>query len=141
MSKHLVFVYGTLKRGGARAMPEVFPGAKFVGRASVRGRLYDLGEYPGLLLGGTDSTVAGEVYEVDDGTLNRMDDIEAADDYLRRRVEVSLDAGARACWVYVAERDPEFYSRHTLIASGDWIEHVRTKTGRPGDARPDETPS
>ena len=139
MNKHLVFVYGTLRRGGVRAMPEVFPGAKFVGRASVRGSLYDLGDYPGLLLGGSGSTVAGEVYEVDDAILNRMDDIEAADDYRRRRVEVSLDTGASACWVYAPERDAEFYSRHAPIPSGDWIEYAGTKADPPGGARPDET--
>ena len=141
MNKHLVFVYGTLRRGGLRAMPDVFPGAKFVGGASVRGRLYDLGEYPCLLLGQSDSQVVGEVYEVDDETLDEMDAIEASDDYRRRRVEVSLDTGGSACWVYVPERTPEFYSRHTLITSGDWIEYAGTKTERPGDARPDETES
>ena len=141
MNKHLVFVYGTLRRGGRRAMPDVFPGAKFVGGAGVRGRLYDLGEYPGLLLGGSDSQVAGEVYEVDDETLDEMDAIEAADGYRRRRVDVSLDTGGSACWVYAPERDPEFYSRHPLITSGDWIEYAGTKTVRRADARPDETES
>ena len=141
MNKHLVFVYGTLRRGGLRAMPDVFPGAKFVGGASVRGRLYDLGEYPGLLLGESDSRVVGEVYEVDDATLDRMDAIEASDDYRRRRVEVSLDTGGGECWVYAPERDPEFYSRHKLITSGDWIEYAAAKADRPGGARPDDSRS
>lgn len=133
MGKHLVFVYGTLRRGGLRAMPDVFPGAEFVGRAGVGGRLYDLGAHPALLLGGTDSTVAGEVYEVDEATLVEMDGIEAADDYRRREVEVSLDAGRRACWVYVPEQSLEFYARRKLIASGDWIEYagVRPRGGPP----------
>ena len=139
MNKHLVFVYGTLRRGGARAMPEVFPGAKFVGRASVRGRLYDLGAYPCLRLDDSDSRVTGEVYEVDDEILDRMDGIEAADDYRRRRVEVSLDAGGSACWVYAPEREAEFYSQYPLVASGDWIEHAETKADRPAGARPDES--
>lgn len=127
MNEHLVFVYGTLRRGGLRAMPEVFPGSRFVGGASVRGSLYDLGAHPGLLLGGSDSTVVGEVYEVDEETLSKMDAIEASDDYRRRRVEVTLDGGGGACWVYVPEQSPEFYSRRTLIASGDWIEYARTQ--------------
>lgn len=138
MSQHLVFVYGTLRRGGLRAMPEVFPGARFVGGASVRGSLYDLGAHPGLLLGASDSQVAGEAYEVDEEILREMDAIEAADDYRRRRVEVSLGGGRSACWVYVPEQAPEFYSRHTLIASGDWIEYARAKTQPSGGARPDE---
>lgn len=133
MSKHLVFVYGTLRRGGARAMPAVFPGAKFVGAASVRGGLYDLGAHPALLLGGSDSPVVGEVYEVDDEILDRMDDIEASDRYRRRQVEVSPDTGGGACWVYVPEQNPELYSRHALITSGDWIEHAGARAGRPGE--------
>lgn len=144
MNKHLVFVYGTLRRGGLRAMPEVFPGAKLVGRATVRGRLYDLGEYPGLLLldGASGARVAGEVYAVGEETLGELDAVEAADDYRRRRVEATLDAGASPCWVYVGGRDAQFYSRHPLIASGDWIAHAAARADRPDGAetdRPDET--
>jgi len=50
MNKHLVFVYGTLRRGSARAMSVRFPGSKFIAKAKVSGGLYDLGAYPGLLL-------------------------------------------------------------------------------------------
>ena len=37
MDTHLVFVYGTLRRGGARAMRGLFPGSVFVGGASAGG--------------------------------------------------------------------------------------------------------
>src|SRR5215217_1200295 len=93
MGKHLVFVYGTLRRGGVRAMPELFPGSKFVGVASVGGRLYDFGSYPGLTLGESGSPVAGEVYEVSEEVLKKLDDIEAPAFYSRREVEVSLGGG------------------------------------------------
>lgn len=32
MAKHLVFVYGTLRQGGVRAMTDIFPDSKFIGR-------------------------------------------------------------------------------------------------------------
>lgn len=126
MSKHLVFVYGTLRRGGVRAMPGLFPGARFVGGGSVRGSLYDLGEFPGLLLEGSGPAVTGEVYEVDDDVLDKLDEIEASSFYRRERVEVSLGDERRACWVYVY--DPELYPGGVLITSGDWIEHAKTRT-------------
>ena len=132
MGKHLVFVYGTLRRGGVRAMPELFPGSEFVGRASVRGRLYDFGEYPGLLLDGAGSPVAGEVYEVSEEVLRKLDDIEAPAYYSRREVEVSLGGGSVSCWVY--EPDLSLYPSRTLITSGDWIEYAGTKTVRPEDS-------
>jgi gamma-glutamylcyclotransferase (GGCT)/AIG2-like uncharacterized protein YtfP len=137
MSKQLVFVYGTLRRGGAGAMSVSFPGAKFIAAAEVCGSLYDLGAYPGLVLDGSDSPVTGEVYEVDDETLNELDEFEASSRYRRKQVEISLGGRGRACWTY--EPDPEFYSPRTLIASGDWAEYAKTKTDRPGGARPDES--
>jgi gamma-glutamylcyclotransferase (GGCT)/AIG2-like uncharacterized protein YtfP len=139
MGKHLVFVYGTLRRGGAGAMSVRFPGAKFIAEAQVSGVLYDLGAYPGLLLGESNSPVVGEVYEVGDETLNELDDFEASSNYRRKRVEISLGSHRTTCWTY--EPDPEFYSLGTLITSGDWVEYARTKTDRPGDTRPDETRS
>lgn len=125
VEKHLAFVYGTLRRGGVRAMPGLFPGAAFVGRGSVRGRLYDLGEHPGLLLDESGTEVVGEVYEVDEETLKRLDAIEATSYYWRERVEVTLEGRGAECWVYVY--DPEAYPSSVLIESGDWIEYAKAK--------------
>ena len=131
MNKHLIFVYGTLRRGGAGAMSIRFPDAKFIADAKVSGSLYDLGAYPGLLLNESDSTVIGEVYEVDDETLNELDDFEASSHYRRKQVEISLGAHRSMCWTY--EPDPEFYSLRTAITSGDWVEYAKTKTDWPDE--------
>lgn len=116
-------------------MPNAFPGAKFIGEASVHGSLYDLGAYPGLLLDESSSVVTGEVYEIDDEILAELDDYEASSDYRRKLVEVSLVNQKMPCWVY--EPNPESYSFRTLIASGDWIEYAGMKTDWPEDAQPD----
>ena len=139
MSKHLVFVYGTLRNGGAGAMSIRFPNAKFIADAKVRGRLYDLDAHPGLLVDESSALVAGEVYEVDDEILNRLDEFEASSNYRRKQVEISLGSRRRICWTY--EPHPEFYSPRTLITSGDWIEYARTKTDGLEATRPDETQS
>ncbi|MBA3247259.1 MAG: gamma-glutamylcyclotransferase [Pyrinomonadaceae bacterium] len=137
MNKHLVFVYGTLRRGGLRAMPMIFPAATFIDTATVQGRLYDFGTYPGLLLDESNSSVVGEVYEVDDETLNKLDAIEADSHYWRKQVELSVGGRRQIGWVYVY--NPQFYSRLILIESGDWIEYAKTKTDWPPDTWPDET--
>src|SRR5687767_13667394 len=131
MNKHLVFVYGTLRRGDARAMSIRFPNSKFIAAAKVSGSLYDLGAYPGLVLNEQNTSVIGEVYEVDDEILNQLDEIEASSDYVRKQVEISLGTQRRSCWLYVPERNPEFYPGHKLIASGDWAEYSRTQTDWP----------
>ena len=102
-----------------------FPRAEFIAEASVPGSLYDLGSYPGLRLGDTDSTVSGEVYEIDDETLELLDEFEASSDYRRAQCEISLGAEKQKCWTY--EPDPSCYSLHKLITSGDWIEYARLK--------------
>jgi gamma-glutamylcyclotransferase (GGCT)/AIG2-like uncharacterized protein YtfP len=129
VDKHLVFVYGTLRRGSAGAMPKRFPKSKFIADAKVKGSLYDLGSFPGLLLNDRDALVIGEVYEVDSETLNDLDDFEASSDYLRKQIEIALGGQKRMCWTY--EPNPESYSFQTLITSGDWIEYAKTKTDWP----------
>jgi gamma-glutamylcyclotransferase (GGCT)/AIG2-like uncharacterized protein YtfP len=130
VSKHLVFVYGTLRRGGASAMSIRFPNSKFIAEAKVSGSLYDLGAFPGMLLNESNSLVIGEVYEVDDETLNKLDDFESSSYYRRKQVEISVGTHRKMGWTY--EPNPEFYAHRTLITSGDWIEYARTKTDWPG---------
>ncbi|HEY0547167.1 MAG TPA: gamma-glutamylcyclotransferase family protein [Pyrinomonadaceae bacterium] len=136
MNRHLVFVYGTLRRGGVRAMPLLFPEATFIEQAKAHGRLYDFGAYPGLMLDESNSLVVGEVYEIDDEILNKLDEIETESHYRRKQVELSVGDRRKMCWIYVF--DPRFYSRLNLIESGDWIEYAKTKTDRPPGARPDD---
>lgn len=130
--KHLVFVYGSLRRGNVGAMSIRFPDSEFIGNAQVNGSLYDLGAYPGLLLDESSSLINGEVYEVDDETLHELDQFELSSDYLRKQVEIYIDTEQKTCsitcWTYVPEYDAEFYSNRKLITSGDWVEYVLTKT-------------
>ena len=131
MNTHLVFVYGTLRRGSAQAMSIRFPGARFVADAKVSGSLFDLGAYPGLLVDDSNSLVIGEVYEVNDESLGKLDDFEASSHYWRKQVKISLGAHTKKCWIYAP--NPEAFSRDKLIPSGDWIEYARTRTDWPGD--------
>ena len=86
MATHRLFVYGSLKRG-YRHHAEL-DGARFiaVARTSAAYRLLDFGTYPGLARG--TRAIEGELFEVDDAVLQRLDEFEGSD-YLRSRIELS----------------------------------------------------
>ena len=92
-----LFVYGTLKQGGG--MDRLMVGCTPIRSASVEGSLYDLGEYPALVLdrGGI---VIGELWRCPAETLDRLDSYEGVPTGLFRRVRTM--AGDVECWTYVA---------------------------------------
>ncbi len=138
-----VFVYGTLRQGGVRAVPKMFPDARLVGTGTVRGWLHDLGAYPGLVLDAGGQAIIGEVYVVTDATLRAMDRIERYDAndqagsyYVRRRVSVALREGETLdAWVY--ECNGRVYRLGTPMTVTDWIAHARAKGELPREAWPD----
>ncbi len=117
-----VFVYGTLRRGEANDINRRQPAPRYLGRARIGGVLYDLGPYPGLVLGGTDP-VLGEVYAVTPELERQLDVIEEvapvpSGEYARRQVELVLDGRPLRCLVY--EIDPQRVRGRPRITTGDW---------------------
>ena len=70
-------------------------GAQFMGAAQVPGRLVDVGRYPGLLQG--PGLVSGEIYEVDDAHLARLDSSGLDPRLLDVQVEVAADVDNPLC--------------------------------------------
>jgi len=70
-SRHLVFVYGTLRRGGSNHFRMV--GAEFVATGSIIGRMYRIDWYPGLVLDPSGYEIQGEIYQLDDELLAALD--------------------------------------------------------------------
>jgi gamma-glutamylcyclotransferase (GGCT)/AIG2-like uncharacterized protein YtfP len=112
----LLFIYGTLHPDRAPAeIADAARGLRPVGPGTIRGKLYDLGEYPGVMLDpSTSETIHGEVFAVPDAeTLARLDRYEdyrpedASNSlFLRVQTTVTLDAGStEVCWVYVYNRE------------------------------------
>jgi gamma-glutamylcyclotransferase (GGCT)/AIG2-like uncharacterized protein YtfP len=134
VTAHLLFVYGTLRRGGSRSLAAGFPSALFVSDATLRGRLYDLGAYPGVVVDAAAGAVLGELYEVSTGVLDALDDYEGCDDgfYARMRAEVDAGGDRIACWVYAL--NPERYRLDAPIDSGDWIAHANARRARSREA-------
>ena len=117
-----VFVYGTLRRGERNDIARYRPRPLFVGEASVDGRLYDLGAYPGIVLG-TGGLVVGEVYRITAGVEAALDILEevkadGSGEYRKRDVPVVMGEQTLRCLVY--EIHPERLVGRHLIASGDW---------------------
>jgi gamma-glutamylcyclotransferase (GGCT)/AIG2-like uncharacterized protein YtfP len=90
--------------------------ATFLAEGRVRGRLLDLGRYPGLVDG--DAWVRGELYQLHDRELLPTLDREEGYNFERRRVGVNLADGRRSrAWVY-RYRGPQH--RAVEIPDGDF---------------------
>lgn len=124
---HRVFVYGSLMRGfGNHAL---INNQSFVSKASVQEfDLYTLGGFPAAVLSDRgDVHIHGEVFEVDDTALARMDRLEGHPTfYKREEVEVWVDSlnGYLPVFMYVYQGD---VSTKEHIPSGCWRSHNETK--------------
>jgi gamma-glutamylcyclotransferase (GGCT)/AIG2-like uncharacterized protein YtfP len=114
---------GERARVGERPGAGLLAGCERVAEGEVAGTLYDLGDYPALLLAGT-QRVRGVVWRCPVERLAELDRYEGTGDGLFRRAAVRV--GGVPCWVYVA--GPRLGPRLTpsaRIESGAW---------RPGDS-------
>lgn len=118
MKKHKLYVYGTLRPGGA--VTHLVPG-----------ELYELGWYPGIKLLAPDAHkwVVTECIEVDDEQLKNLDMYEGYDPkneggslYIRKPY--------LGGWIYVYN---DSFNGRPLIESGDWLEHRKAKAGSAAD--------
>ncbi len=113
----VLFVYGTLKRGGANH--GWLDGQTFLGpaRTGPGVTLYSLGEYPGLVAEPSDREgVVGELWAVDAACLARLDAFEGVPEKLYAREAVRLaetppglsaaDAARAQLYRYLRKVDP-----------------------------------
>ena len=123
MSQQLIFVYGTLRRGGRlghvlgkdqlyfddpirveglqmRAVSKSFPAVRQTGR--------------------TEDVVTGELYSVSGTMIRRLDQIEDVGGGMYRRVQIDVGEGLEA-WVYVWGVNEKMWQAAPVITSGDWI--------------------
>ena len=85
--KFKVFVYGFLKKGYWNS--RLLTGQKFIGEAITKPvyNLYNLGAYPGLKISknGKPYAVKGEVWEVTEQCLSRLDSLEGHPNFYKRQ--------------------------------------------------------
>ncbi|MBI2727083.1 MAG: gamma-glutamylcyclotransferase [Polaromonas sp.] len=133
-----VFVYGTLCSGEQRDINNLNPRPRYIGEGSVPGTLYDLGSYPGIVLGGQ-GTVRGEVYRISAELETKLDEIEEVwpqqtGEYAKREVLVRLqrngggDSDGRTASCLVYEVAGAQTRGKVLIESGDWVKYRKLRT-------------
>jgi gamma-glutamylcyclotransferase (GGCT)/AIG2-like uncharacterized protein YtfP len=139
LANQYLFLYGTLLPGLA---PPVIAAAvgrlRRVGRGLVRGRLYDFGRYPGVVLAERGPRVQGEVFALpqDPEVLRRLDRYEgflpgspARSEFVRRSWPVTVPGRETLmCWVYEYARPP---GQAALILGGNYLRLVRQRAQRP----------
>jgi gamma-glutamylaminecyclotransferase len=114
----MLFVYGTLKRG--HRLHAYLEMARFVGEASTGPgyALYRIEWFPAMVADPEAAGVSGELYEVDDELLARLDEVESAP-YVFRRAPITLQTsdGMSEVEAYLYQRP---VARLTRIESGSW---------------------
>lgn len=110
-----VMVYGTLK--GGHPNHGAITGAEFLGRHCLEGyQMVDLGWYPGVIKGGENTKIFGEVYKITPDMLSTMDMIEGHPNYYERK-EVDVLDGKKA-WIYLLPA--EYLEENEVVEGGCW---------------------
>ncbi len=132
-----LFVYGSLRSGFHSPVYEYISRFfTFVGKAKVKGKLFDLGEYPAAIPADEDVFITGELYLVKNQqefswAIGQLDDYEGLDVeegetslYERKVTEVHINDKITHSWVYWYTGD---ISGKPLITSGDMLEYFKNK--------------
>jgi gamma-glutamylcyclotransferase (GGCT)/AIG2-like uncharacterized protein YtfP len=127
-----LFVYGTLRSGSKnRHSRELAQEAEPLGPARMRGRLYRVASYPGMILSDeTDEWVVGEVFELRDPetilpVLDRYEGCGECDtppfEFERATSKAVLDNGRWVtCWVYVYGRRSQLFEEMRIVSGDFW---------------------
>ncbi len=120
----LVFLYGTLRRGGSNHFR--MAGANFISAGTITGRMYRIDWYPGLVLDDSGDEISGEVYSVQPELLVALDVFEGlsvgeiqGSEY--RRVQTTVmqkNSETLTAWVW---EWLGMVSENQRILAGDWL--------------------
>eukprot|EP00049_Salpingoeca_infusionum_P027118 m.30583 g.30583 ORF g.30583 m.30583 type:complete len:122 (+) comp9294_c0_seq2:223-588(+) len=113
--RNLVFAYGTLRKGESNH--HFLESSKLLGNFCTPPRytMYNIGPYPGLIEG--DTAIVGEVYEVDDATLQMVDELEGVPDMYRRD---SVETPFGTAIIYIFQDKDYLKKEASVIPAGDW---------------------
>ena len=136
-STYQLFVYGSLRSGfRSTAYEYISRFFTFVGDAKVKGKLYDLGEYPAAIPVADNSFIVGELYTITkeqefSWAIGQLDDYEGvnveADEvklYERKITDVYIGNEVVQAWVYWYNGD---VTGKPVVASGDILEYLKNK--------------
>ena len=118
----LLFVYGTLRKAFAHPMAQKLSRkAKHIGFAYVYAQLFDLGEYPGIVLSANNKhKTFGDLYLLEDTSfIHELDEYEG-EEYQKKQTLVYCNERSYHAYVYEL-----IIPHHTfeMIPSGDYIKY------------------
>lgn len=113
MPTHKVFVYGSLKKGFRNNY--LIGDSKFIGSflTSKKYEMISFGGFPAVTKDHEDYKVLGELYFVDDSTLEDLDMLES-NEYFYEREQIQLDGVDGKVWMYFLMDDQ---ARPSIIGS------------------------
>lgn len=136
-STYYVFVYGSLRSGFKSPVYEyISKFFNFVSNAKVKGKLYDLGEYPAAQPTDEENFITGELYLIKNqhefswaiGQLDDYEGVAVEEDevqlYRRETAEIFYNDTNVVAWIYWYNGD---VSGKPVIASGDVLEYLNKK--------------
>jgi gamma-glutamylcyclotransferase (GGCT)/AIG2-like uncharacterized protein YtfP len=132
-----LFVYGSLRSGfNHPAYSYMADNFILLDKGRIKGKMYDLGDYPAAVPTTEEVFIVGELYELQqhkdfDWTISQIDAYEGLHVepgeiplYQRTLTTVYLNNSTTTAWVYWYNRDIE---NSPFIASGDVLEYLQQK--------------
>ena len=108
---NLLFVYGTLLNENNEYAVYLKNHSRFYSNGKIKGKLYDIGEYPGaILLPKGEDYIYGSILELDqpENVFPVVDDYEGygndqpgPNEFIRLLAQVETSSALLNCWVYV----------------------------------------
>ena len=124
-----LFVYGSLLSGfKSPAYDYISQFFNLIGKAKVKGKLYDMGEYPAAIPSSDDGFILGELYQIKNGAefswaIGQLDDYEGVTPepgeeqlYRRELSSILIDDKIITAWIYWYNGS---IAGKPVIASGD----------------------
>ena len=132
-----LFVYGSLRSGFRNPVYEYLTRYfHLLGEGVVKGKLYDLGEYPAAGATADEKFISGELYNINNPlefswAIGQLDDYEGLNTeegetplYKREEVIVYKDGEAHTAWIYWYNKDLTGYP---VIESGNLMQYLQQK--------------
>lgn len=133
-----LFVYGSLRRGFHHpAYDYISKHFILISEAKVKGRLYDMGDYPAAIPLAEDCFIVGELHELKkagefEWAIEQLDDYEGlkpeegeAPLFKRELTDVFYNNQSTKAWIYWFNQD---VTGHPLIPSGDIFDYMTYKS-------------
>ena len=136
-ASYFVFAYGSLRKGfNSSAYEYISRYFNFYGNATVKGKLFDLGEYPAAIPVQEDAFIKGELYFVKNENefswaIAQLDDYEGVlveppeqPMYRREIADSFINDTIVPAWIYWYNGD---VSGKPVIVSGDILDYLKKK--------------